>query len=163
MEVLTEARLMYKDSFNELWNKTVNTVMYGIVAKDIKGKSQINEYLRSTIWNQAWGNKKDVPPERKLINDLSKADPKKASEIDVILSNVTISYGWGLYVGIATVIAGIIILIAVPGIWRIIGGAIALVGIGVALVAILQCRLNPKKAASIAMDRAKIKCNNILS
>lgn len=48
---------MYKEKFDELWNKTVNTVQYGLSAKDIKGKAQINEYLHRIIWDHAWGIK----------------------------------------------------------------------------------------------------------
>lgn len=153
---------MDKEKFDELWNKTVNSVLYGISAKDIKGKAQINEYLHGIVWDHAWGNKKLVPPERKLLDDLSKENPKKAMEIESILSDITVGNSGGFYAGIVVALAGIITLFVTHGSLRIIAGAVALVGIGLVISDTLQGNINPKKAASNALAKAKEKCDKIL-
>lgn len=154
---------MYKEKFDELWNKTVNTVLYGISAKDIKGKKQINECLHGIVWEHAWGNKKMVPPERKLLDDISKENPKKAMELESVLSNITVSSGWSMYAGIVIALAGIITLFATQGFVRIIGGVAGVVGVGIAVVDVLQSNTNPKKVASNALAKAKEQCDKILS
>lgn len=154
---------MYKEKFDELWNKTVNTVLYGISAKDIKGKKQINECLHGIVWEHAWGNKKMLPPERKLLDDISKENPKKAMELESVLSNITVSSGWSMYAGIVIALAGIITLFATQGFVRIIGGAVGVVGIGIAVVDVLQSNINPKKVALNALAKAKEQCDKILS
>lgn len=153
---------MYKEKFDELWNQTVNGVMYGISAEGMKGKAQINEYLHGFVWEHAWGNKKRVPPERKLLDDLSKVSPQKVMEIESVLSGVTIRCGWRLYVGIAAALAGVILLLALQGALRIAGGVAALGGIGLICSDLLQGSLSPQKAASRALASAKEKCDKIL-
>lgn len=153
---------MYNEKFDELWAKTVNAVLYGISAKDIKGKTQINEYLHGMVWNHVWGNKEFVTIERKLLNDISKENPKKVMEIESILSNITIGYGWGLYVGIVIALVGIITLFTAQGILKVAGGVIGFVGIGLALSNALQSNFNPKKVASDALTKAKKQCDKIL-
>ncbi len=153
---------MNKEKFDELWNKTVNSVSYGISAKGIKGKTQINEYLRRFVWDHTWGNEKLVPPERKLLDDISKENPTKAMEIESILSNITVSNGWSLYVGIILALAGIIMSIITPGIWKIVTGIVAIVGIVMMIIDVTQCNINPKKAALNALSQAKEKCDKIL-
>ena len=154
---------MYKEKFDELWNKTVNTVLYGISAKDIKGKKQINECLHGIVWEHAWGNKKMVPSERKLLDDISKENPKKAMELESVLSNITVRSGWSMYAGIVIALAGIITLFATQGCVRIIGGVAGVVGVGIAVVDVLQSNTNPKKVASNALAKAKEQCDKILS
>ena len=154
---------MYKKNFDELWNKTVNAVLYGISAKDIKGKNQINEYMHGIVWDHTWGNKKMVPPERKLLDDISKENPKKAMELESVLSNITVSSEWGVYAGIVIALVGIITLFATHGFLRIIGGAVGVVGVGIAVVDVLQSDINPKKVASNALAKAKEQCDEILS
>lgn len=153
---------MNKENFDELWNKTVNNVMCGISARDIKGKFQINEYLRGIVWDHAWGNRKLVPPERKFLDDLSKESPQKAMEIESVLSNISVSNGWQLYAGILVALAGVIALFVTHGALRFVGGAVAIVGIGLALSGALQGNYNPQKAASDALAKAKDKCDKIL-
>lgn len=153
---------MYKEQFDELWVKTVNTVLYGISAKDIKGKTQINEYLHRIVWGHAWGNQKLVPPERKLLNDMSKENPKKVKEIESVLSNITIGYSWKLYTGIVIVLAGIITLFIAQGVWKIAAGIVGFVGIALALSDALRGNINPRKAASDALEKAKKQCDKIL-
>lgn len=154
---------MYKQKFDELWNKTVNAVLYGISAKDIKGKNQINEYLHGIVWDHTWGNKKTVPPERKLLDDISKENLKKAMELESVLSNIAVSNGWGVYAGIIIALAGIITLFATQGFVRIIGGVAGIVGVGIAVVDVLQSNINPQKVASNALAKAKEQCDKILS
>ena len=153
---------MYKEKFDELWAKTVNTVLYGISAKDIKGKAQINEYLHRIVWGHAWGNQKLVPPERKLLNDMSKENPKKVKEIESVLSNITIGYSWKLYTGIVIVLAGIITLFIAQGVWKVVGGGLSFVGICLSLSDALQSNFNPRKAVSDALAKAKKQCDEIL-
>lgn len=153
---------MYKEKFDELWAKTVNAVLYGLSAKDIKGKTQIDEYLHRMVWNHAWGNKKFVTTERKLLDDISKENPKKVMEVESILSHITIGYGWGLYVGIVIALAGIVTLLAAQGIWKVAGGVAGFAGIGLALSDALQSNFNPKKAAADALAKAKKQCDKIL-
>ena len=153
---------MYQEKFDELWAKTVNTVLYGISAKDIKGKAQINEYLHRIVWRHAWGNQKLVPPECKLLNDMSKENPKKVKEIESILSNITVGYSWKLYAGVVVVLAGITTLFAAQGIWKVAGGVLGCIGIGLALSDALQSNFNPRKAASDALEKAKKQCDKIL-
>lgn len=154
---------MYKQKFDELWNKTVNAVLYGISAKDIKGKNQINEYLHGIVWDHTWGNKKMVPPERKLLDDISKENLKKAMELESVLSNIAVSNGWGVYIGIVIALGGIITLFAAQGFVRIIGGVAGIVGVGIAVVDVLQSNINPQKVASNALAKAKEQCDKILS
>lgn len=153
---------MNKEKFDELWNKTINSVSFGISAKGIKGKTQINEYLHEFVWNHTWGNEKFVPPERKLLNDMSKEDPQKAMKIESILSNITVSNGWSLYAGIFLALAGIIMLIITRGIWKIVAGIVAIVGIAMMIIDTMQSNINPKKAALKALSKAKEKCDKIL-
>lgn len=154
---------MYKDKFDELWEKTINSVLYGISAKDIKGTAQLNEYLQEIVWEHTWGDKKLVPPERRLLDELGKEYPGKTAEIEKILSNITVGSGRGLYAGIAVAFLGIIMLFAGKGVWRIAAGVLVLIGIGVAAVGALQSSLQPKKAALDALTKAKEKCDRILS
>lgn len=153
---------MHKEKFDELWNKTVNTVQYGLSAKDIKGKAQINEYLHRIIWDHAWGNQKLIPPERKLLNDMSKENPKKVKEIESVLSNITIGYSWKLYTGIVIVLAGIITLFIAQGVWKIAAGIVGFLGIALALSDALRGNINPQKAALDALEKAKKQCDKIL-
>lgn len=153
---------MFKDQFDELWDKTVNSVLYAITAKEIKGTPQINDYIHKMVWNHAWGNKELVPPERKLLDDLSKKSPEMVRQIDSVLSDIKVSTSWGLYAGIAITLAGIIVLFLTQGVWQIAAGAAGVIGIVIAVIAAMQSRINPKKAASAALAKAKAKCDKIL-
>lgn len=152
---------MNKEEFDELWNKTVNSVLYGISAKEIKGKDQINEYLHRMVWDNAWGNKKIVPPERKLLDNIRKENPRKAMDIESILSSMTVSNGWSLYAGIIIVFGGIITFLVFQGGIRVASVIIYLVGICFVIGDVLQSNVNPKKAASKALAKAKEKCDKI--
>ncbi len=157
---------MYKKDFNELWDKTVNIVLYSISIEGIKGKKQLNECIHEIVWNRAWGNKKLVPPERKLLNDIGREDPKKAMKLEALLSNITIGNGLGLYAGIAAAVLGIIMLVAIPAgqtVWKIVSGAVGVGGITVAAADVLQCNYNPKKAAANVLTKTKEQCDSILS
>lgn len=153
---------MYKEQFDELWRKTVNGVIYGITAKDIKGASQINEFIHRMVWTSAWGNKKLVPPERKLLDDIGRESPDKAQQLESVLSDIKIGISPILYAGISVAAAGIILLILIQGGWRIAGGAVGLIGIGITVIGALQSRINPKKAATAALAKAKDKCDKII-
>ena len=157
---------MYKEKFDELWSKTVNSVMFGISAKEIKGKKRLNEYLHGIIWEHSWGNKKLVPPERKLLNDIHKENPQKALELESILSNISVGTSPVSYVGIVVAVLGIILLFTVGTaqiMLKIIFGAICVLGIVIAVVSALQCNYNPKKAVSSVLSKTKEKCDNVLS
>ena len=153
---------MYKEQFNELWSKTVNGVIYGITTKGLKGASQINEFIHRIVWTSAWGNKKLVPPERKLLEDIGRESPDKAHRLESVLSAIKVGVSPILYAGIAVAAVGIILLLLIQGGWRIVGGAVGLIGITVAVVGAMQSRINPKKAALAALSKAKDKCDKIL-
>ncbi len=153
---------MHKEMFEELWSRTVSAVLYSIPAQDIKGKKQINEYLHRFVWEHTWGNEKQVPPERKLLNDMCKENPKKVMELESILSNVSVRNGWQFYTGISAAFAGIIMLIIVPGLWKVVAGILTIVGIAMMVLDVMQGDINPKKAALKALNNAKSKCDKIL-
>lgn len=153
---------MYKDQFDKMWSKTVNSVIYGITTKGLKGVSQINEFIHRMVWTNAWGNKKIVPPERKLLDDIGRESPDKAQQLESVLSGIKVGVSPILYAGIAAAAAGIILLLLIQGGWRIAGGAVGLIGIAVAVVGAMQSRINPKKAATAALAKAKDKCDKIL-
>lgn len=157
---------MYKEKFNELWEKTINGVLYGISAKDIKGKKQLNEYLKSFVWEHSWGNKKMVPPERKLLEDIRKESPQKAKEMEELICNISVGYGTGFYAGIVTAVLGIILLFVTPAAktaLKVLSGVICIGGIGISFVDVMQCNYNPKKVALGILAKIKEKGDSILS
>lgn len=153
---------MYREKFDELWEKTVNALLYAITVKQVKGKRQIDQYLQRIVWQNAWGDQRFVPPERKLLEELRLEDPQRALQIEAVLSNIKVSYGWEPYVGIATALLGILLLLVAPGAWRIVAGCLTLAGGILAAVYATQSIRNPKRVASVALARAKKKCDRIL-
>ena len=154
---------MYKEEFDKLWSKTCDSVLYGISAKNIKGNKQLDDYMRKIVWNHTWGNSKLVPPERKLLDDIYKQSPQKAIEVEKAISNISVGNSGGIYIGIIIAIVGIIIMLAGSGMWKVLSGALVIIGVVIAIFASLQSNNNPRKAASAALAKVKKRCDNILS
>ena len=154
---------MYRQEFNELWDKTATGVMFNISAKNVRGKAMLNETLKSLVWNHAWGNKKLVPPERKLLNDIAKDDPHKSLKLEKVLSEISVGNDWGLWGGIILILIGIITVAIIPGMWKMPSVLIAVLGLVLSVYSLVKYNINPKKYASRALDVARDKCNSILS